>query len=348
LRNARPCPQKGRAGSVYTPYDATIGRRIAMISSALRCKWEKVQSWTCSSCLGVPSFKVLTAYEVPTADPDGFIVSFDQQLNAVVLTFRSTYCARSADCFSLQWLNNLNMVAKTISLPTGSYKVHAGIHNTWANDFKGPVLKALKDAFALHPASSHNGLYVTGHSRGGGFATVAAVDLYFEAANLGLTTPTEQIKLYTMGGLRVGDASYASLVESLLTTRFRIVTNADIVTAMPPAKVQWIEDLLYLLGDFGRAMIKIGNEYNFYRHFGPVVLNVDVVPNSLSFIKVCPLGECPDCAAASLLTLGLGRSWADSVFTRMFLDHQWYFGADMDNANCKLNGKRYDSPVIYA
>ncbi len=230
LLNKPACSRKGRAGAVFTPYDATIGRRVALIGSALRCKWAKVTDWTCTTCAGVPNFTILSAYELPAADPDAFIVGFDQQLNAVVISFRSTYCNTSPDCFSLQWLNSANLFAKTITLPSGSYQVHAGIHNTWADSLKANAVQALKDAFAKHPPSTHNGLYVTGHSRGGAFAALAAVDLYYEAANLGLTAPTEQIKLFTMGSPRVGNAAFASLIENLFTTRYRMVTNADMVT----------------------------------------------------------------------------------------------------------------------
>lgn len=223
--------------------------------------------------------------------------------------------------------------------------MHAGIQNTWSNDLKVPVLQALQAAFALHPSASHNGLYVTGHSRGGALATVAAVELSFEAANLGLTAPREQVKLYTMGAFRVAESSYASLVENLFTTRYRIVNNIDLVTLVPPEKVQWIEDLLYLLGDVGKELIRLGNAFNFYKHFGPVVLNIDT--SSLKAVKICPDGECTDCFAAALATLALGRDWDDSVFTRVIWDHQWYMGTDMDNANCKMNGRRSYNPVIY-
>ena len=346
LLNKPACPRKGRAGSAFTPYDPTIGRRVALISSALRCKWDKLISWSCSSCSAVPDYKLLTAHQNSrNVDPDGFIVGFDAQLNAVVLSFRSTYCSRDS-CLSVQWLNNLEILAKTISLPTGTYQVHSGIHNTWEETLKTPVLQALKDAFALHPPSGHNGLYVTGHSRGGAFATLAAVELYFEAANLGLTAPTDQIKLYTMGSLRTGDANYAALIESLFTTRFRMVNNADIVTLLPPTQVKWIEDLLYLLGDFGRSLINMVSRFSFYRHYGPIVLNIDVVPDMLDKIKICPDGECPDCLTAALLTLALGRNWDDSVFTRIAIDHQWYLGIDQDNQNCIYNGRSYSTPAI--
>jgi hypothetical protein len=116
---------------------------------------------------------------------------------------------------------------------------------------------------------------------------------------------------------------------------------------LPPEKVKWIEDLLYLLGDFGKTLVNVGNQFNFYRHYGPIVLNVDVTPQSLSATKICPDGECTDCFATGLLTLALGRSWEQNVFNRMFLDHQYYLGADMDNANCKMNGKSYYTPIIY-
>lgn len=45
------------------------------------------------------------------------------------------------------------------------------------------------------------------------------------------------IRLYTMGQPRVGDAAYATLVESLFHERFRIVNTADIVPHLPPSKV---------------------------------------------------------------------------------------------------------------
>ena len=64
---------------------------------------------------------------------------------------------------------------------------------------------------------------------------LAAVDAATDSrAALGVGDPWAQIRLYTAGQPRVGDAGYAALLESLIGERFRIVNSGDPVPHLPP------------------------------------------------------------------------------------------------------------------
>ena len=147
-------------------------------------------------------------------------------------------------------MNNAIFVTKSVLLGDGKHhRLHTGMWDTWHDSLSHAVMTKLKEAVDKHPVSGHNGIYITGHSRGGAFANLGAVTAYYHADKLGLTDPRHQIKLFTMGAPRIGNQDFADLIESLIATRFRIINNADIVTAMPPRAFDWLFQVDYLLGD---------------------------------------------------------------------------------------------------
>jgi triacylglycerol lipase len=77
-------------------------------------------------------------------------------------------------------------------------------------------------------------LYVTGHSLGGGVATLAALDV---AAN----TPFSQPILYTIASPRVGDHDFANRSDATLisdpTRSWRVVNMLDLVPLLPPRDI---------------------------------------------------------------------------------------------------------------
>lgn len=192
------------------------------------------------------------------------MVEFDLTVVYQSLPFCAAGCDGLQECiFNGQWLNNLDLAGTTVQYPNGqSYRMHGGFYRAWTGNLKSHAMTALKTAVAKYPPSNHSGLYVSGHSRGGAFANLAAMDIFFDAAQLGFTSPSSQIRLITLGQPRVGDANFAKLVQNSLGTRYRVVTNADVVTAVPPASDDWVLKALYLLGTFASDIENALNSAN--------------------------------------------------------------------------------------
>jgi triacylglycerol lipase len=73
-------------------------------------------------------------------------------------------------------------------------------------------------------------LYVTGHSLGGGIATLAALDL---AVNTAFNGPV----VYTFGAPRVGDPEFAARFDATLAVSWRVVNAFDLVPLLPPEQI---------------------------------------------------------------------------------------------------------------
>lgn len=140
-------------------------------------------------------------------------------------------------------------MTKNVHLGDGkTYSLHSGFWDTWNGYLRDSFLAAMKDAVAAHPPSGHHGVFINGHSRGGAFANLAALETVFHAERLGLSDPKNQVKLYTLGSPRVGNQAFAQLIEKSVEARFRITSNADIVTSVAPRSFDWLFKIDYLLG----------------------------------------------------------------------------------------------------
>ncbi|KAJ7164215.1 Alpha/Beta hydrolase protein [Mycena filopes] len=145
----------------------------------------------------------------------GFIARDDAR-SEIVLTFRGTLTPRDV-------LTDLRayMVALK-SFP--AVRVHKG----FLTSFKSVARKVLAAVAAEHQEYPTYTIIVTGHSLGGALASLAAPTL---KAKL----PSADIKLYTFGQPRVGNAEFAALVEKVVGVDniFRVVHTNDGVPMVP-------------------------------------------------------------------------------------------------------------------
>lgn len=88
---------------------------------------------------------------------------------------------------------------------SGDISVHSGFQSAYKG-VEGTILSTVKSQLASNPSYR---VVVTGHSLGGALASLSAVSLKTGIPNLNL-------KLYTYGQPRVGNAAFASLVENLV------------------------------------------------------------------------------------------------------------------------------------
>lgn len=132
---------------------------------------------------------------------EGLIVESEE---CVVIAFRGT------ESFS-DWLSNFKLWP--VKYPYGEGKIHRGL---------------LLDVTTILPyilsIPRDKPLYLTGHSRGGGLAVVAARVLW----------DLLKIKsvVYTFGSMNIGDSVFKTEVEQNIKI-FRFTNNKDVVTRLP-------------------------------------------------------------------------------------------------------------------
>jgi len=118
--------------------------------------------------------------------------------------------------------------------------VHRNFHTTYQSA-KASVRKIVKDLFDANPALTK--LYVTGHSLGGGLATLCALDL---ATGLSPTDSKVPLpRLYTFASPLVGNQALATLVGQKTLESYRIADPDDWVTGVPhegetPTYQRWV------------------------------------------------------------------------------------------------------------
>jgi hypothetical protein len=153
------------------------------------------------------------------------------QQDGAVLAFRGTLPPTNLDVLPQlrDWLQNFmaEPLAKPGILPTGM-AVHAGFWN--AVDSLWPqILPALQALLAVHPQPK---LYITGHSKGGAMAAVAAARLWFQEK-----IPVEAVYLYAAA--RAGNSSFVSGFPSRVPV-LRYENHLDIIPFVPP-NLQFID-----------------------------------------------------------------------------------------------------------
>ncbi|KAJ2930259.1 hypothetical protein H1R20_g6800, partial [Candolleomyces eurysporus] len=144
----------------------------------------------------------------------GFVTRDDNR-KEIVVSFRGTFSIGDAIVDLQVAMTDLNSPGVT---GVGSSRVHTGFHfayNAVAND----VITAVRGQLSSRPSYT---VVVTGHSLGGAVASLGALSLKS-------AFPSANVKLYTYGQPRVGNAAFASLVESRVgaSNIYRVVHTYD-------------------------------------------------------------------------------------------------------------------------
>jgi triacylglycerol lipase len=133
-----------------------------------------------------------------------------------VLAFRGT------DSF-LDWLADATYVQTTFDFVGNSGLVHEGFKEVYQSA-RDQVLTAVLAAPTNLP------LYITGHSLGGGLATLAALDL-------AVNTPFANPVVYSFASPRVGDPDFAAKSDVAVQTHWRVLNTLDVVPVLPPEQI---------------------------------------------------------------------------------------------------------------
>jgi hypothetical protein len=150
----------------------------------------------------------------------------------IVVAFRGTLPIDTTDWNKFidsidDWVHDGEAVL--VEVPYAAGLVHQGfsaaLESLWSN-----VVAAVRSALA----ATHLPVVVTGHSKGGALATLAALRLRSE----GVTLP---VAVYTYGSPRVGDTPFSNAYDAVIS-QWRFENNNDLVPHLPPA-AQWLDFL---------------------------------------------------------------------------------------------------------
>jgi hypothetical protein len=156
---------------------------------------------------------------------------FGVAADAMVLAFRGTLPIGSVDSRSsiADWINDADAVlVEGANLPG---RVHQGFRN--ALDALWPDLQPVLAAALADPANAQKPLYVTGHSKGGSMAFLAAARIVATLAPLPPQFPT-RVQCITFAAARPGDGAFATDFDALVPHAVRYEYQNDIVPHVPP------------------------------------------------------------------------------------------------------------------
>jgi len=186
------------------------------------------------------------------------------QGSTIWVTFRGTVV------LSIQnWLLDLNFVLDPFGIDP-AVQVHRGFLRAWKS-LKTETEFALKNLTTRCPTCS---VVFTGHSLGGGIATLAFMDLF----HLLPKNP----KLITFGSPRVGNIPFSDAFKRLPAEKYRLTWQSDFIADLPPDTLSW--------------------KGNFYHH-----VNTEVCyAKGLASMKICDgSGEDPTCHKSIPATFNL-------------------------------------------
>src|SRR5437867_5475633 len=174
-----------------------------------------------------PSYGDVRFTDVPDAVPDGAdgidAAVVGRNVDGVIVAFRGTLpltfdSGPAAFCQSLlDWLNNV----QAVQVPGYGGMVHGGFADSLAGLWRDlePKIRARVGAGTR--------IYVTGHSKGGALADLAAIRLADDAQ----LPPTA---VYTYAAPRAGNGAFADHYRQRIAESWRVENRDDIVPHLPP------------------------------------------------------------------------------------------------------------------
>lgn len=162
--------------------------KAALFSFAAYCPEQRLIQWNCHWCQKVQD-RVRVVKTINDAEKQNFayVAASDKYY---IVSFRGTVKGIQ------NWISNLN--ATMVQFGNNLAKVHRGFYGTW-QFYENDIYEALYD---LERKEGKKPILVTGHSRGGAIASIAAIEL----ARRGL-----DVEHLTFGQPRVGDTGFMRL-----------------------------------------------------------------------------------------------------------------------------------------
>lgn len=167
--------------------------------------------------------------------PEGFVSGPDaidaglvgEADDGIIVAFRGTLPPDSPNHAQVirDWVNNIN--ALLVAEPGLPGLVHEGFRNS-LNNLWGPMSAAILTHAAASPAKP---VYITGHSKGGAMAHLAAVKCAAALTAAGRPNP---VIICTFAAARSGDQDFADGYAAQIPNSTRYEYTDDIVPHLPP------------------------------------------------------------------------------------------------------------------
>jgi hypothetical protein len=146
-------------------------------------------------------------------------------VDGIIIAFRGTIYPALNWPSILDWLQNIFMVA-----PSSHSPVPGSVHTGFWNAVQAIWAQIVTQVQALMRANPNAKLYITGHSKGGGMAIIAAALIYF-TQNPGIPVPTA---VYTYAAPHAGDSTFASNFPLAQIPVIPYENYLDLVPFLPP------------------------------------------------------------------------------------------------------------------
>lgn len=171
-------------------------------------------------------------------DTQGFIAADPKK---IILAFRGSEGVNRGESFIKDWTTDAVINQATFNKYFPSAPNIGNIHSGFGKGLRDvwtKVAARLEDTRKIYPEAS---LWITGHSLGGALAVLASACCYYETQN-----QSPVAGCYTFGQPRVGDLLFRSFYESALGSRtYFVVNRGDLVTRIPPRKIDCMQGLNY-------------------------------------------------------------------------------------------------------
>ncbi|KIM40186.1 hypothetical protein M413DRAFT_446346 [Hebeloma cylindrosporum] len=221
--NAAPTTLRGRSVTALSTSDLASLAPFTQFSRAAYCPTNVLQSWSCGQACRANS-----DFQPTLVGGDGnalqiFFVGFSPSQNSVIVAHQGTDPTKlGSDLADINILMG-NLDTNLFPGVSSSVQVHLGFRNEHA--VTAPAI--LKEVKRLMSLKNTNKVALIGHSLGG---ALAELDSLFLTLNLPSST---SIKAVTYGTPRVGNASFAQLIDSKVPDFRRINNKADIIPILP-------------------------------------------------------------------------------------------------------------------
>lgn len=222
-------------GVSFAAYDEQLATQLAHASQASYCKSDILKTFKCGiNCDYLKGYQTIDYKEyklfLTTVSYTTFVNPTTKRLvvafrgtNSVIQLFKEVTFSKAAKC----------PFCTSKNAKISQYFIYF-----YDNVFKADFMTSMAAIAKKYPNFD---FYITGHSLGGAFATIAALHLSHMKI-----FPAEKLSLYTFGSPRVGNRAFALEVTASVKQSYRVVHSNDIVPHVPPKDMDCNEgDLFY-------------------------------------------------------------------------------------------------------
>jgi len=291
--------------SFQRPFNIPLAIEMLRASTTAYCPSNHLLTWQCGdACENLQGYSFVNQITMTISDNDrlSFTLLVNRKEQRFIVSFRGTNT-------KTQLFNEIsNSRAVTYDLYPLKNAVASGyFYNNYKNRMRYDLMNRVKQAANGYPDYD---FYFVGHSLGGAFATLAALD-----ASLGHIIDKDRIHLYTYGCPRVGDFNFANAVVNNVGEIQRVTHHRDMVPHVPPCQKD-IRGNCVAAPDHGNENGVL--TFHAFHVWPEIFFDLD---DGKTF-KVCPFAEDSNCSNQYTVTLSID-------------DHLNYMGM---STRCMKNG----------